>query len=234
MLADIVLKGSSDRSVRIRFIEASGGSNPGDPISVDHSTTGLALWYRREGGTKTAVSPAALSALDDAHSDGGIEPISDGWSRVDLPDAAFAVGAEYVEFGGSATDVIGIGGVVRLTSVNLDDSVRGGMAALPNAEADSAGGLPVSDAGGLDLDAALGAFASGTVTNASPTTTTFEDSTKTASNFSGSVVAFYSGSLKGVARRVASGSGTTFTLAPALPAAPSQSDKYVIIGRIDA
>ena len=39
------------------------------------------------------------------------------------------------------------------TSLNPYDAVRGGMTALPNAAADAAGGLPISDAGGLDLDA---------------------------------------------------------------------------------
>lgn len=38
---------------------------------------------------------------------------------------------------------------------DLDDAVRGGMTALPNAAADAAGGLPISDAGGLDLDTKL-------------------------------------------------------------------------------
>lgn len=38
---------------------------------------------------------------------------------------------------------------------NLQDSVRLGLTALPNAAADAAGGLPISDAGGLDLDTKL-------------------------------------------------------------------------------
>lgn len=38
-------------------------------------------------------------------------------------------------------------------AVNLNDSVRAGLTALPNAAADAAGGLPISDVGGLDLDA---------------------------------------------------------------------------------
>lgn len=40
-------------------------------------------------------------------------------------------------------------------AVDLDDSVRAGLTALPNAVADAAGGLAISDAGGLDLDAKL-------------------------------------------------------------------------------
>lgn len=39
-----------------------------------------------------------------------------------------------------------------LNAVDLDDSVRAGLTALPNAAADAAGGLAISDAGGLDLD----------------------------------------------------------------------------------
>jgi hypothetical protein len=38
-------------------------------------------------------------------------------------------------------------------AMNFNDAVRGGMMALPNANADAAGGLPISDTGGLDLDA---------------------------------------------------------------------------------
>jgi hypothetical protein len=40
-------------------------------------------------------------------------------------------------------------------ALDLDDAVRGGMTALPDAAADAAGGLAISDAGGLDLDTKL-------------------------------------------------------------------------------
>lgn len=40
-------------------------------------------------------------------------------------------------------------------ALDLDDAVRGGMTALPNVAADAAGGLPISDAGELDLDTKL-------------------------------------------------------------------------------
>lgn len=42
-------------------------------------------------------------------------------------------------------------------AVDLDDAVRAGLSALPNAAADAAGGLPISDAGGLNLDGRLDA-----------------------------------------------------------------------------
>ncbi len=45
------------------------------------------------------------------------------------------------------------GNASAMHAVDLDDAVRAGLTALPNAAADAAGGLPVSDAGALDLDA---------------------------------------------------------------------------------
>ena len=45
------------------------------------------------------------------------------------------------------------GNASALHAVDLNDSVRLGLTALPNAAADAAGGLPISDAGGLDIDA---------------------------------------------------------------------------------
>ena len=44
------------------------------------------------------------------------------------------------------------GNAAALHAIDLDDSVRAGLTALPDAAADAAGGLPISDLGGLDVD----------------------------------------------------------------------------------
>src|SRR3990167_7301103 len=44
---------------------------------------------------------------------------------------------------------------IPLIGGNLQDGVRLGLTALPNAAADAAGGLPISDAGGLGIDTAI-------------------------------------------------------------------------------
>ena len=59
-------------------------------------------------------------------------------------------------------------------ALDLDDAVRGGMTALPNAAADAAGGLAISDAGGLDLDTLLG-YLTASVATASALTTAQND-----------------------------------------------------------
>ena len=147
-----IKKGSTDRSAYIRIIDSTDGT---PETGVVYNTSGIAMWYRREGATQTAITEATLSALDSAHSDGGIIHIGDGYYRLDLPDAAFATGANSVIVGGAVTGMIVIGEVIQLVNHDVEDGVRLGLTALPNAAADAAGGLPISDAGGLDLDTLL-------------------------------------------------------------------------------
>lgn len=138
MLHDIIKKGSVDRSVTLRIIDSLDGT---PETGVVYNTSGIALWYRREGAAQTAITEATLAALTTAHTDGGFLHVGDGVYRLDLPDAAFATAANYVDFGGTVTGMICIGGRVRLVDVDLEDTVRMGMTALPNAAAAAAGGL---------------------------------------------------------------------------------------------
>lgn len=154
-LIDIVKKGSTNRSVTIRIIDSTDGT---PETGVVWNTAGIDLWYRREGAAKVSITEATLSALTDAHSDGGFLHIGDGEYRIDLPDAAFATSANHVDVGGAVTGMVVIGGRVRLVDYDPEDTVRMGLTALPNAAADGAGGLPISDAGALDLDAKIGAL----------------------------------------------------------------------------
>jgi len=142
--------GTTDQSTVIRIVD-SGDGTPEE--AVEHTSAGIALWYRREAGLKVAITPAALAALDTAHTDGGIEHIDDGYYRLDLPDAACVSGAAGVAVGGVVTGMVVIGAYHPLVAYDPADAVRLGLTALPGAAADAAGGLPISDAGGLDLDA---------------------------------------------------------------------------------
>lgn len=144
-----IKKGSTDQSTVIRIVDSTAFT---PETAVEHNTSGIDLWYRREGATKTSITEAALASLDAAHSDGGIEHIGDGYYRLDLPDAACATGVNSVQIGGTVTGMIVIGNEHELCDVDPYDGVRMGMTALPNAAADAAGGLPISDDGGLDLD----------------------------------------------------------------------------------
>jgi hypothetical protein len=120
------------------------------------NTSGIDLWYRRESSALVSITEATLAALTTAHTDGGFLHIGNGEYRLDLPDAAFATGANHVDIGGTVTGMIVEGGRVRLVDYDPEDTVRLGLTALPNAAADAAGGLPISDVGGLNLDAIKG------------------------------------------------------------------------------
>lgn len=157
MLLDTIVKDSVDYQAMVRVVDASDGT---PETGVAFNTAGVDLWYRRQGGLRVAITEVTQT-VDGAHSDGGFVHVSDGHCRLDLPDAAIATGADFVDIGGTFTDMVVIGGRIRLTDIDLDDAVRGGLTALPNADADAAGGLPISDAGGLDLDAQTAGILSG-------------------------------------------------------------------------
>lgn len=159
-LIDIVKKGSTDRSVTIRVIDSTDGT---PETGFAYNTSGIDLWYRREGAAKTSITEVTLAALTTAHTDGGVLQVADGEVRLDLPDAAFATGANYVDVGGTATGMIVIGGRVRLVDYDPEDGVRLGLTALPNAAAAASGGLHI-----LGTNAVAVSYTAGmTISNAS-------------------------------------------------------------------
>lgn len=127
--------------------------------------------------------------------------IANGWYYVDL----------------DATDT-GTEGplIIRGTSATIDDvgvlkrvvkATNGGFTALPDAAADAAGGLPISDAGGLDLDAQIGTKINDILTD---TGTTLDGKLPAALAADGSMKASLSailgtGFTEGAAGRIAAG-----------------------------
>lgn len=101
-----IFKGSTNVSVVIRIINLANGS---PETAVEHDTAGIDLQYRREGEASTSITEAALAALTTAHTDGGIEHIGNGYYRLDVPDAAFADGADGVLIHGTVTGMTVIG-----------------------------------------------------------------------------------------------------------------------------
>ena len=159
-LLEIFKKGSTSRSVTIKIIDATAGT---PETGVVFDTLGIDLWYRREDEAVVSITEADLTTpiLTDTWETGGFLEIGNGDYRLDVPDAAFIAGANHVDIGGTVTGMVVIGGRVKLIDVDWEDAVRGGMTALPAANADDAGGLPISDAGGLDMDGIIAAIVAG-------------------------------------------------------------------------
>lgn len=123
-LHDMIAAGTTDYSVEIKIIDSSDGT---PETGVEHNTSGIDLWCRRESAAVTSLTEAALAALTTAHTDGGIEHISHGVYRLDLPDSCAATGVDHFSFGGTVTGMIVIGGRVNITletSSDIADAVR--------------------------------------------------------------------------------------------------------------
>ena len=142
-----------------------------DPASTDGSgKTGLVAANLTVSGVRVETdndvtvtdytsSLNNLAALTTAHTDWGLLEVSStlapGLYRLDIADAIFAAGAwsavVYVMITTSAAAASPM--EFTLVAYDINDTVRMGLTALPNAAADAAGGLIISDAGGLDADA---------------------------------------------------------------------------------
>ena len=161
----IVTAGSTNVSVYFYIVGDAGHATPGEPVTgllFSDIETGGSASYMRQGAARTDLTLITLANASAAHSDGGFILVDDtnmpGVYRCDYPDAAFATGVDQTILQisvASANNAIAAPIFVEISDVNLRDSVRAGLTTLPNANADGAGGLPISDAGGLDLDAKL-------------------------------------------------------------------------------
>lgn len=105
---------ATDVSVPFKVLDSTAGT---PETGYAYNTTGVDFWYRRgPTGTKTSITEATQTVTG-AHTDGGLVHVSDGVGRLDLPDAAVATGVDYVEYGGTFTDMVVIGGRVKLESL---------------------------------------------------------------------------------------------------------------------
>ncbi len=161
----IVTAGSTNVSVYFYIVQDASATSPGEPVTgllFSDIETGGSASYVRQGAARTDLTLITLASASATHADGGFILVDDtnmpGLYRCDYPDAAFATGVDQVMLQivvASGKNAVASPIFVEITDVDLRDGVRGGMTALPNAAADAAGGLPISDLGGLDLDAKL-------------------------------------------------------------------------------
>jgi hypothetical protein len=159
----LIKKGTTDVTRYVMLRDSTAGTP-----ETGYTITDLDLQYTRNRAEPAAkVDATALADQDDAHADNQAIQIdatsSPGLYRVDWPDAAFATGADKVLLVVSGAGLDPAVEEIQLVDYDPQDAVRLGLTSLPNAAADAAGGLPISDAGGLDLDNRMPAAAS--VTN---------------------------------------------------------------------
>lgn len=209
----IIPAGSTDKSVVLRIVDSADGT---PEQGVTSATTGLALWYWREGAAAlAALTESDLATLDAAHSDGGMLHVDDGYYRVDIPDAAFATGVDFVLIGGAATNMVVIGLTCQIGAVPADMvALSGSATAADNMERSA-------------LGVVLGTAITGTLTTTAFTTSLTEASDN---HYNNRVCVFTSGDLAGQAKAVTDYDGATKTLTTrAFTEAPANTDAFVLV-----
>jgi len=160
-----ITAGSTNQSIYYYIVQDASAISPGEPVTgllFSDIETGGSASYMRSGAARVDLTLITLASASAVHADGGFIEVDGtnmkGWYRCDYPDAAFVTGVNMVAFAivvASGKNAVASPVEVLLTDVDFQDSIRGGMTALPNAAADAAGGLPISNAGGLALDTKL-------------------------------------------------------------------------------
>lgn len=156
-----IKKGATNQTIDI-FIQDSSSTTGAGLTGLAFGSSGLVCFFR-EGATATATALTLVTqTVGGVHTDGGFIEISSanmpGMYRLDLSDTIVSGTNPYVTMMlKGATNMSPLPIELQLVDYDPFDAVRLGLTALPNAAADAAGGLPISDAGGLDLDTQLAA-----------------------------------------------------------------------------
>lgn len=135
-------KGATSQSIELYIVDSSDGT---PETGVVFNTAGIDLKYRRKDAVAVSITEADLTtpALTDTWESGGFLEIGNGVYRLDLPDAALASasGIDRVVVFGTVTGMVVLPVTIHLTDIDLNDPVRAGLTALPNAAAEASGGL---------------------------------------------------------------------------------------------
>lgn len=145
----IVKKASTDQTVYV-FIQNSSVTTGAGLTGLTYASSGLVCYYVRPLAAAAALT-LATQTVTGAHADGGFVEVDatnmPGIYRLDFSDAICATGVNsVVVMLKGATNMAPVTLEIQLASVDVNDSVRAGLTALPNAAAAASGGLPTVDA----------------------------------------------------------------------------------------
>lgn len=139
--------GLTSKTINI-FIQDSRSASGAGLTGLVFNTAGLTAYYALPLAASVAISLVTLAAVTTAYASGGFKEIDatnmPGWYRLDLPNAAIASGTFVGVHLQGAANMVPLPLEIELTAWNNQDSVRGGMTALPNAAAAASGGLIIN------------------------------------------------------------------------------------------
>ena len=146
--------GTTSKLARI-FIQDSSATDGSGLTGLVYNSSGL-TWYWIQEGDASATQVTMATMTVGTWASGGFKEVDatnmPGVYEIGIPNAAIdANGTTHMLLKG-ATNMAPVAIEIECDAIDYVDSVRAGLTALPNAAADAAGGLPISDAGGLDMD----------------------------------------------------------------------------------
>lgn len=144
-----IVAGATSQTVDI-FIQDSSKTTGAGLAGLVFNSSGLTWYYNFPRAASTQVTLATLAAATSAYSSGGFKEIDStgqpGKYRIDVPNAAIAsANGRYVSMMlQGATNMAPCLLEIELTGWDNQDAVRGGLTALPNANAGASNGLLIS------------------------------------------------------------------------------------------
>lgn len=256
-----IKKGVTSKLLRV-FIQDSSVTTGAGLTGLLYNSAGLTAYYIREGAaTATAITLATMTV--GTWATGGFKEVDatnmPGLYEIGIPNAVIASGADsVVVLLKGAANMVPVALEIQLIGVDLNDAVRLGMTALPNAAAGAAGGLPTSSAGKTSFNditvanilnatqasyiaagsigesLALGSAAlADTTATGTPTSTTIPLTAGNATNdfYKDQLIYILSGTGVGQVRPISSYNGTTKTVTvdEAFEITPVAGDRVAII-----
>ena len=151
MQAFEVTKGATSVILTVSIYDSSSTTG-GKLTGLVFNTSSLTCYYDRTGAAGAATAVSLVTATKGTWTSSGFVAVDGtnmpGVYQVMLPDAAFATGVNEVAFQlKGAANMVPCDAIVHLRAVDFQDTVRGGMTALPNAAAAASGGLYIRGAG---------------------------------------------------------------------------------------
>lgn len=136
---------STSQTVNV-FVRDSSSTTGGGLTGLVFNSPSLVAYYALPRAAAVSIA-LVTQTVTGAYSSGGFVEISSanmpGWYRLDVPDAAIASGRFVSIHLKGATNMAPLPLEIELTGWNNQDAVRGGLTALPNANAAAANGLPI-------------------------------------------------------------------------------------------
>lgn len=160
-MAKLTLKAGTTSKLAHIFIQDASKTDGSGLTALSNNTSGIMAHFIREGDAASTAYTIVSAAIGTWTTGGLVEIESSampGLYEIGLPNAVTSAAAKSsVIYYRGAANMVPCVLEIELTQIDNQDAVRGGMTALPNANAASSGGLPTAGTGAFQIATSAGA-----------------------------------------------------------------------------